>query len=77
MDGTPVTVAATYPQSTLNSTPSCSSLTGTASYETYETGWRNLVVYKWRLHTRSEIVAHCGCATVALHWLVEDAFSNK
>ena len=38
MHGTPVTVAAVYPQRTLNGTPTCSSLSGTASYETYA-GW--------------------------------------
>ena len=31
-------IAAVYPQSTLNDTPSCSSLGGTASYETYIAG---------------------------------------
>ena len=35
MYGTP---SIAYPQSTLNSTPSCSSLSGTASYETYIAG---------------------------------------
>ena len=38
MDGTPVTVAAAYPQSTLNGTPTCSSLSDTMSYETYVAG---------------------------------------
>ena len=31
-------VAAVYPQTTLNGTPTCSSLSGTASYETYVVG---------------------------------------
>ena len=39
MHGTPVTVAAAYPQSTLNDTPTFSSLRGTLAYETYVAGW--------------------------------------
>ena len=31
-------VAVAYPQSTLNDAPTCSSLSGTASYETYVAG---------------------------------------
>ena len=42
MHGTPVTVAAAYPQSTLNGTLTRSSLSGTALYETYVAGWKNL-----------------------------------
>ena len=51
MHGTPVTVGAAYPQSTLNGTLTCSSLSGTASYETYVAGRRNLDVYKSLLPT--------------------------
>ena len=44
--GTPVTVAAAYPQSMLNGTPTtCSRLSGTASYETYVASQINLDVY--------------------------------
>ena len=44
LHGTPVTVAAAYPRSTLNGTLSCSSLSGTVSYETYIAGQKNLDV---------------------------------
>ena len=40
-----ITVAAEYPHSTLKGTPTCSSHRGTALYETYVAGWRNLDVY--------------------------------
>ena len=44
MHGTLVTVTAAYPQSTLNGTPTDSSLNSTASYETHLAGRRNLDV---------------------------------
>ena len=45
MHGIPVTIAAAYPQgTTLNSTLPCSSLGGSASYETYVVSRRNLDV---------------------------------
>ena len=40
-----VTLAAGYPQSTINGTPTCSSHSGTAFYETYFASGRNLDVY--------------------------------
>ena len=54
MDGTAVTVAAAYPQSTLNGTPTCCSLSGTASYKTYVASRRNLDVYHYQLHTHTQ-----------------------
>ena len=45
MHGTPVTVAAVYPQSTLKGTPTCRSLNITVSYENYVASQRNLGVY--------------------------------
>ena len=45
MHGTPVKVAAAYPQSSLNGTPTCRILSGTASYETYTASQRKLDVY--------------------------------
>ena len=45
MHDTPVTVAAAYPQSALNGTPTCSSLSNTAPYETYVASLRNQDVY--------------------------------
>ena len=44
MDSTPVTAGTSYPQSIPNSTPFCSSISGTASYETFVAGWRNMDV---------------------------------
>ena len=38
-------ITAAYPQSSLNGTPTCSSLNGTTSYVTYVVGERNLDVY--------------------------------
>ena len=44
----PATVVAAYPKRTINGTPpTCSSLGGTVSYETYVAGRRNLDVYVW------------------------------
>ena len=61
MHGTVHAMAAAYPQSTLNSTPTGSSLSGTSSYETYvafqeesgcETGSLFFIVLLWHLKYR-------------------------
>ena len=67
MHGTPVTVDAAYPQSTLNGTLTCSSHSSTASYETYVVGRRNLCTLCACI-SQSEllILTICDFCTIAL-----------